>query len=139
MMSEIIDALLALSGLLIIIPILIWVIFNRWQVWRRLLESRLGKLSQEVDKLQERRLCSEETISELREYIEKVYQIVDNQRRFSHFLSINESSDITTLTSITREMLITIRKSQEPEESVSRFLETRRKTISSVFDWMIGR
>jgi len=138
-MSQIEGALLALSGLLIMIPILIWVIFNRWQIWRRLLERKLGKLAQEVDTLQRERLCSEETISDLKEYIDMVNQIVDNQRRSSRFLSINESSDIATITSMTREILITIHKSQEPEETVSRFLETRRKTISSVFDRMVGR
>jgi hypothetical protein len=137
-MLEIEDVLFALIVLLITLPFLIWVIFNRWQVWTRLLEGQLARLAQEVEKLQRKEQSSGETIRELRENIERVNQVVNIRHRSPRFLTLQESSDMATLANIMREMVKTIRKSLEPGSSVARYLETRRKTIASLLDRMVG-
>jgi hypothetical protein len=137
-MREIEDVLFALIVLLITLPFLIWVIFNRWQVWTSLLEGQLARLAQEVEKLQRKEQSSGETIRELRENIERVNQVVNIRHRSPRFLTFQESSDMATLANITREMVKTIRMSPEPGSSVPRYLETRRKTIASLLDRMVG-
>jgi hypothetical protein len=139
MAGEFSNILLTVIIFLISLPFLLWFLFNRWHVWPRLLEKQLDRLVHAVEDLRVQRPFSLEIIDELKEYIETVNQILNDQRRSSRFLTVNETNDMGTIINITRELVNRIRGSTESEENLSSYLETRRKTIASLFERMVGR
>jgi hypothetical protein len=137
-MGDLAQALLALVMLLIGLPIVVWLVFNRWRVWSRLLNRQLAGLAQEVDDLSRRGHISPRIIRELEAYSSATHRILRKQRRPPVLLAMQRSRDLSALLGITRELREVVRESRDSQSMVSHYLETRRKTTASLFERLGG-